>query len=275
MEEEAGKGVPMTTFGGGALPGEEEASRAFIEKYNDLFSQGERLLKLAFSFKPTFPMKPDEALFFRAAIGLCAKGIKTFRGIHLLCSRGLCEDALAMSRTLLEILTSITHLKEGDRQANARLFWEFMALKQDELSRLFDDPIDPEDNIRLFVRGVKKRMSNKEIKKWLSHTWHRKGVVSLASDQGLPSAKMPYKFASSAIHASDLVDHIDIGPDERLVMKCLPGDRWLPLVLITSNLLFIKILREVDAICEFGLDRELTEIFMELVPEARDFEKEV
>lgn len=275
------EGGLMTTFSGGTLPGEEEASRAFIERHKGLFSKGERLLRLAFSFKSSVTMRRDEVQFYQAIIGLCAKSIKTFRGIHLLCSRGICEDAMAMSRTLLEILTSITHLKAGDRKANAARFWEFMALKQDELGRLFDevphaktDPTVPEDGLRKFIKDIRSRMSEIEIKHWLKGSWHRKGIVSVASDWGLPSAKIPYKFASSAIHASDLLDHIDVNPDGGVVMKCLPSDRWMRLVLITSNLLFIAVLREVDAVCEFGLERELTDIFTELVPETMDFKEE-
>lgn len=172
---------------GSCLPGEEAAANAFSEKHRDLFSQGEKLLQLSFSFKPLITMRRDEAQFFQAVIGLCSKSIKTFRGIHLLCSRGLCDDALALSRTLLEILTSITHLNSGDRASNAKQFWEFAILKTDELNSLFDkapnekkEPPEAEDEVQRFIRSVKSRMNEKKLKDWLRGSWHKKHVVPLA-----------------------------------------------------------------------------------------------
>lgn len=67
----------MTVFGGGYLPGEEAASRVFIERHKVLFALGERLLRLAFSFKPELAMRRDEVQFFQAVIGL-----PVFRLIH-------------------------------------------------------------------------------------------------------------------------------------------------------------------------------------------------
>lgn len=259
----------------GCLPGEQNAAKGILERHSKLFSQGEDLLRLAFSFPRDISMRRNEVQFFQAVIALCAKSIKTFRGVHLLCSRGLCEDALAMSRTLIEILTSIKHLNTGDRRANARQFWEFTALKADGLVRLFDgvpnaDPHPPDsaDQFRRFVGDIRSRMNKEELKKWMRSSWHRKGIVPLASTLGLPSLERPYRFACSAVHATDVFDHLDVRTDGGFVMKCLPGDKWARLVLLTSNLLFLGILKEVDTACGFGLDPELMRIFSELVPEA-------
>lgn len=87
--------------------------------------------------------------------------------------------------------------------------------------------------------------------------------------EGLPAAAIPYKFASSTLHAFDVFYHFDTDSDGGLIMKCAPEDRRLRLALNTSNLLFLAILWEVNAVCEFGLDAELTRVFMELVPKAR------
>lgn len=148
-----------------------------------------------------------------------------------------------------------------------------MALKQEDLGQLFDE-VPPLEELGKFTRDVRSRMSEKEIKHWLKGTWHRKGIVTAASVWGLGSAKLPYKFASSTVHASDILDHLEVGPDGGVIMKCLPGDKWLRLVLITSNILFIAVLREVDTICEFGLDRELNDIFTELIPETNNSKEE-
>ncbi len=112
------------------LPGEEDALDP--RKYGALLEEGHSLLDLALRMTHgrELSFKGDRFGFFVVVMGLFAKSIKTFRGIHLLCSHGLCEDAHALERTLGEILTNIRYLANSEeREKLARRFFDYIIIQ--------------------------------------------------------------------------------------------------------------------------------------------------
>lgn len=262
------------------LPGEEDALDP--GKYGDLLEEGQSLLDLALRMPHgrELPFKDDRFGFFVVVMGLFAKSIKTFRGIHLLCSHGLCEDAHALERTLGEILTNIRYLANSEERVKlARRFFDYTIIQDSKLIEaternpalrgLFPDEAKQRNSD--YLEGAKSRLPEEEFNSlYGSQGWHGKSVESLMHSVGLQSLyDLTFRLGSRAIHATDLFDHVDFSHKDGFVLKCLPGDWWAEPVLGTSNLNFLEILNHVNKVAKLGVDQEIHLAFQNLMSRHR------
>ncbi len=257
------------------LPGEESALAR--PEYEKLLLTGTHLLNFALSMtaKEKVRMKEEELGFMAVVLGLYAKSVKTFRAIHLLCVHGLCEDAETLLRTLAEVLADIKYLAKEDREDRAEKYLDFTVIQDQKLINATEQnpklqgmfPDDVKAIVRQRIDGAKARMNEEEFEeRYKASAWHGRPIEQIMREVGMQSVyDLPFRQGSRAAHATDLFDHIEWKPENGFTLKLIPGDKWAGPVLGASNLFFLEILKEVNAIARFGEDEEIRSITEEVV----------
>lgn len=150
-------------------------------------------------------------------MGLLTKACKTFRSVHILCERGLIDDANALVRVLMENTVAIAFILQKKPRERVRIYHAYTLVQ--DIKMLNDWKNTP---------GLKRKVSKKLIK--------QANDALTASTKGLPegtdfkhhwSGKRNlqevmkelrvyvmyatlYRFTSSVIHASDFGAHFTI-----------------------------------------------------------------
>jgi hypothetical protein len=150
-------------------------------------------------------------------LGLLTKACKTFRSIHILCERGLIEDADALTRVLMENTVAIAFILQRKPRERARIYHAHTIAQS--IKMLNDWKNTP---------GLKRKAPKKVVKQAnevlaeqtgglptgtdVKHHWSGKrnlqeAVKALRGDVMYATL---YRFTSSITHASDFGAHVEI-----------------------------------------------------------------
>ena len=254
----------------------------FITKnggYIEHFKLGDRLVSIALSAagKNVVEGAGQDGPRFGALtviLGLFAKSVKTFRSIHLLCERGYCEDANALLRALAEVMVTVTYIAKEDSESRAQQYLDFMSMQDRKLKNATEQnpglkgvfTTHAIDQVEKMADAARKRMTDDEYeRRYKKGCWYPDGIESLMHATGLQSVyDLPFRISSRAVHASDLLDHVEWKKDGSLVIRPLPGDHWTGAVLPTANVFFCSIIAEANSFAKLGVEEEIEKIKAEV-----------
>ena len=158
-----------------------------------------------------------DRVVFETMMGLLTKACKTFRAIHILCERGLYEDAEALVRVLMETMVAVLFILQKKPRERAciyhahgitqyiKVFKEWKTtpgLKRKATKKIFKEATEA------LAVWMKKLPTGTDVK----HHWSGKGnlreaVRALRADVMYATL---YRFTSSISHASDFGAHFQI-----------------------------------------------------------------
>ena len=150
-------------------------------------------------------------------IGLLTKACKTFRSIHILCERGLHEDANALVRVLMETMVAVLFILQKKSRERARIYqahgiaqgiktlneWKATpGLRRRATKRTIKQMTDA---LTVYMKGLPTGTDVKHH--WSGKRSLQEAVRALRADAMYATL---YRFTSSISHASDFGAHCEI-----------------------------------------------------------------
>lgn len=174
------------------------------------------------------PSKPGlDRVVVETMIGLLTKACKTFRSIHILCERGLHEDANALVRVLMETTVAVLFILQKKSRERARIYHAY-GLSQgvkmvNEMKKTPGLKRHVTKNlIKQATDALADSMKNLPPGTDVKHHWSGKRNL-LEAMRALPGGDAlyatMYRFTSSISHASDFEAYLEID-------SALPDPVW-------------------------------------------------
>lgn len=226
-----------------------------------------------------------EYAFTYVVLGLYSKACKTFRSIHILCTKSLGEDANALLRILMEICVNLFYIAE-DKQKRTQLFLYKMIKSSKRLgdriksNKKLRDISIPKESWEKVKETYKETQQNhpkeiliERIKTFIIGNIFHRPVLRISTWSGESLQNMAYKtglreiydlinpFSSMSVHGEDLLDHISFDETAGITLNVIPGDKWVNPVLSPAILIFLTIVNEINSLFELGKDKELQVFF--------------
>lgn len=205
------------------------------------------------------------------------RSMESFLSVVNLADRGLCSDAYALTRKLLEILITLKYI-DGDSGKRSEMYWDFIAISQ---YRRVRSAIEDETSSKLLKSGLNRMMpkieleyrkvrdkyssmSDEDFSKKFRFKWSGKTMKEMADAAGLETDyKKFYGSFSTDIHtSSEGIDRIirrksngvfSFGPSSTV------GDMLF--VILIATRFFTLILEHVVHVNDLMLRGELETIY--------------
>ena len=229
-----------------------------------------------------------ESDFFIDIFFLLAKSTKTFRAIHLLCDKGYGEDAIILTRSLLENLISFAYISQPqsdeEKEHRAKLFrgWLIIDFRR-KIKKLKDaDPLKPQleqslkeidlnGNIYANVNKLhqeecqKLKESGKQLNKW---SWSCLSLKDMANEIGLldPYYNKVYSFYSQIAHPhpGGSIPYRKLSPNgKEVLIYDAPSSELVEEALVSSFDCYFKIVELTIRIFNLNPNKKMEEIGIE------------
>lgn len=152
-------------------------------------------------------------------MGLLTKACKTFRAIHILCERGLHEDASALVRVLMETTIAVAFILQKNSKERAIIYHAYGMAQEIKmlnewknprgLKRKALKPILQQAN-HAFADYLKRVPPGTDVKRhWSGKPNLREAMKALRGDAMYSTL---YRHTSSISHASDFGAHFEVDP---------------------------------------------------------------
>lgn len=150
-------------------------------------------------------------------LGLLTKACKTYRSIHILCERGLHEDANALVRVLMESTVAVIFILQKKSRERARIYHAYSIAQSAKM--LHEWAQTPglrrkatKKIIKQSIDSLAESTKNVPAGTHIKHHWSGKHnlLEAMRALRGDVLYATLYRFTSSITHASDFGAHIEI-----------------------------------------------------------------
>lgn len=270
------------------LPDENVTEPQTLKKFKPYFDFCDELLRLAIRMTEKDHLKIHEAdlVFAFVALGLYSKACKTFRAIHILCTKPLGEDANTLLRVLMETSINVYYIA-ADKKVRSQLFIDKMIKNSHRLGMIIKQnkklrsmgfiPEDGWSKVKEMVKEIKKNTPKesflKNLKKIIIENILNEKIMKVSTWSGESLQNMAYKtglrdiydltnpLTSRAIHSEDIPEHVDFDEKTGIYLKIVPGDKWVNPVLPSAILIFLAIVEKINSLFQLGEDKDIESYF--------------
>lgn len=208
-----------------------------------------------------------DRIVFHVVISLLTKSLKTHVAICTLCRAGLGEEATALLRMFYETVSLIEFILSDDPPLRVAQYLAHVAHR--DLSSLEEVGASPGQEGRVSSERLDAARRERDTwakrlpegtrfkKHWSGFNTFKEMQLHFGNSETYHGF---YRLASALIHGSDALQHVHIGPDFKVTMNLLPGDKYVSSALGSAPALLWLATSQIDRYFGLGHATDLAEV---------------